>query len=133
MSTQAEVNKSAYQYVLYYLGVEQKDGGVWPTHLEGVCNMAFEKGDVIVCNDLSIKEYPAPTNDQLLKYESAAVLAWYDGFYILPTAISDFQYYKISAATLDTVRTEELSVGFKVFDTTNKCQRVWDGLVWVAQ
>lgn len=132
MSTQEEVNASAYQYVLYYIGIEQKDASVYPTDLDGICVLSFAEGDIIECKDWTIEAYPAPSNDQLLKYKSSVVLAWYDGVYVLPGAISDYQYYKISAEALASVRTDTILPGFKVFDTTNSCQRSWDGNAWVS-
>ncbi len=133
MSTQAEVNASAYQYVLYYIGVDQKDSGIYPIDLSGICVLDFGPGDTIVCNSWLLGDsYPAPSNDTLLSYVSSTVLTWYANFYTTPAAIGDAQFYKISTSALSAIRADSSMIGFQAFDTTAKAQKIWNGISWAS-
>lgn len=134
MSTQAQVNASTAQYVLYYIGVEQKDAGVYPTDLSGICTLAFGPGDTIVVNDWTLGgSYPAPTNAQLLAYNPGDVLSWYDGYYLHPQAIADSQPLALTSAKVALLRTSSppVQVGYVIYNSTTQKQQRWSGSVWV--
>lgn len=133
MSTQAEVNAHAYEYILYYIGVEQKDSGVYPSDLSGICTLEFAPGDTIVVANWTLGgSYPAPLNEQLLAFSNSSVLSWYNGYYVAPIDITNAQYYKISGEDLSLVRTDDTMIGYKIFDTTVKSEKIWNGANWGA-
>jgi hypothetical protein len=133
MSTQEEVNASVYQYVLYYINATHGDTGVYPIDLTGVCIPTFDDFGQVVCVDWTLgASFPAPSNAELLTYVSATVLAWYANYYTIPADINDFQFYKISSSALSAIRADASMIGFQVFDTTSKTQRVFNGVSWAA-
>jgi hypothetical protein len=134
MSTQGQVNASPQQYILYYMGVEQKDTTVYPTDLSGVCDIAFTEDNPpeVVCNNWSVTAYGAPSNATLLTFSPANVFTWYDGFYLNPQCISDAQPFKISATNLANVRTTSDMIGYVVYNTTTHRQQYFDGTNWVS-
>jgi hypothetical protein len=132
MSTQLQVNASCYQYVLYYIGYEQKDSGVYPLDLTGICTIGFGEGDVIVITDWTLGDsYPAPSNSTLLGYSPAAVFTWYDGFYADPAAIALAQPVSLTTAQRDNLRTDGMT-GFTIMNTTLQKQQYFDGSAWVS-
>ncbi len=134
MSTQEQVNASAIQYVLYYIGVDQKDAGVYQTDLSDVCVLAFAEDNTIVCNSWLLGDsYPAPSNATMLSYGPADVLTWYDGYYLHPQEIADSQPVSLTTTKIAAIRTSSapMQVGYTVYNSTTHKQQRWDGAVWV--
>jgi hypothetical protein len=135
MSSQDQVNAAAYQYVLYYMGVDQKDAGVYPTDLSGVCTLSIDGNNQIVVNGWTLgASYPAPTNATLLGYDNSTILTWYAGYYANPIAIAGVQPFSISSANLAGVRTSgpPIKVGYVVYNSDLQVQQRWSGSAWVS-
>lgn len=132
MSTQAQVNASACQYVLYYIGYDQKDAGVYPVDLNGVCTLGFGEGDTIICNDWTLGgSFAAPSNATLLGYNPADVLTWYDGYYLHPQEIVETQPVSLTTTKRDNLRTTGMT-GMTIFNSTAQRQQYFDGSAWVS-
>jgi hypothetical protein len=132
-STQDQVNSAAYQYVLYYMGVYESDAGVYPTDLSGVCTLSLDGNNQIVVNGWTLgASYAAPTNTLLLTFTYNDVLAWFNSYYTEPAAIANQQSYSISTSDLALVRTDSTMIGYQVFDSTARMQKVWSGSSWIT-
>lgn len=134
MSTQDQVNAAAYQYILYYMNVTHADPELYPVDLTGVCTVGYTEDSPpqVVVTDWAIGAYMAPTNGDLLATAAGTVLPWFNNWYTVPKAISDWQSYQISTADLANVRADASMIGFQVYDTTLKVQRIWNGTSWVV-
>lgn len=133
MSTQDQVNSAVYQYVLYYMNVVHADPILYPIDLSGICTIAFTEDSPpqVTVNDWAIDSYLAPTNTDLIAAPAAVVIPWYNNWYTIPFAIRDWQSYQISSADLANVRADASMIGFQVYDTTLKLQKIWNGSAWV--
>lgn len=133
MSTQDQVNAAVYQYILYYMNVTHADSELYPIDLSGVCTVGFTEDapPQVEVKDWAIGGYLAPTNADLLASSAGLVLPWYDNWYVIPAAIGDWQSYQISTASLANVRADAVMIGYQVYDTTLKVQRIWNGAAWV--
>lgn len=134
MSTQDQVNAAVYQYILYYMNVTHSDPVLYPIDLSGVCTVGFTEDSPpqVEVKDWAIGAYIAPTNANLIAPSNAIVLSWFSNWYTIPQAISDWQSYQISTASLANIRADASMVGFQVYDITSKVQRIWDGTSWVV-
>lgn len=134
MSTQDQVNASVYQYILYYMNVGHADPVLYPIDLSGICSVMFTEDSPpqVSVTNWTVGGYLAPTNADLLAQAAGTVLTWYNNWYIVPKAISDFQSYQITTADLATCRADASMIGYQVYDSTAKVQKIWNGTSWVV-
>ena len=133
MSTQAELNLSPYQYILYYCGADQKDSAVYQTDCSDVALCSYDISSNLQIDSWLLTGYSAPSMAHLMTFAWANVHAWYRGYYEVPAEIDTYQRYKISGAELALVRTEASMIGYIVYDTTAQRQKYWSGSAWVSQ
>ena len=130
MSTSVEVNANPYIYMLYYCN-QNNSTAVYQIDLSDVCTMYYDGNGDIQISTWLVSAYSQPSPMTVLQsYTLANVQLFYNDFYTIPSIISVNQYYQISTTNLASIRADSSMLGYRIFDTTARTVKAWNGLTW---